>query len=170
MAQAPQRRSFWTSLTGMITALAALITAVGTLLGILAATRVWPFTDSDKGPIVIASSQPPAEIVGAARSISGSWRSTDTDGSSQSLEITQPPGRGADIYSFNYHDTASAACQGVPLDIAGTGTFSDQTLKVRFTFVCPGSPDPLGPYDSWYRYNSASDTITDNWGVVWRRV
>jgi hypothetical protein len=43
MADPPQRQgSFWTSVTGVITAVAAFIAAVGTLAGVLAAVGAWP--------------------------------------------------------------------------------------------------------------------------------
>ena len=44
MTETPEpHRSFWTSLTGVITALAGFAAAVGTVLGLLAANNLWPF-------------------------------------------------------------------------------------------------------------------------------
>ena len=62
MTETPETpRSFWTSLTGVITALAGFAAAVGTVLGLLAANNLWPFppkpvpSDSpDPGSIVAA--------------------------------------------------------------------------------------------------------------------
>jgi len=54
MADPPQRQgSFWTSVTGVITAVAAFIAAVGTLAGVLAAVGAWPFSSKDSVAAVV---------------------------------------------------------------------------------------------------------------------
>lgn len=50
-----KRFGFWTTLPGVLTALAALLTATGTLLGVLHQLNIWPFPPVPSFPPIVAS-------------------------------------------------------------------------------------------------------------------
>jgi hypothetical protein len=103
----------------------------------------------------------------------GAWASTDTDGSSQTLDITVPKGTRVEIV---VHDAAAtAACAGAAATMTGAGEL-DSTGDLVITIsglVCEDGSAPAVPAedlgDLVFAYDRASDTLTDNSGVVWRR-
>jgi hypothetical protein len=81
MAEKPTH-SFWTTLPGILTALAALITAVGGTIGGLAATSAGPFSHPSRAPVADSSpnpTPPPPTPGGLAIDpcVVGTWRAVD---------------------------------------------------------------------------------------------
>ena len=72
---------------------------------------------------------------------------------------------GAD-YDVVLHD--DSACGGAAVRLQGSGTLSENTLTVNYSFACPGkTPIPV-TFD--YRYDSEDDTLTESQSnVVWNR-
>jgi hypothetical protein len=103
----------------------------------------------------------------------GSWISTDIDGSSQTLVIIEAGG----VYTFEYYDDGASICgldsAGVPLFAAsasGTLTASGSTLSGDFSINCLDDP-PFHGVDHLFvfTYDPATETMTDDLGVVWER-
>jgi hypothetical protein len=109
---------------------------------------------------------PPATA--AQGELAGTWTSIDTDGSNQTLNITWS-GKGA--YAVAYFDEAAGTlCGGAPAMANGSGRVDGNTLFTRGAAVClPGGNLLHGVIGIDYTYDAASDTLTDNFGVVWSR-
>ena len=99
---------------------------------------------------------------------SGTWTSTDLDGSSQVLTIT---GSGHGTHAmFLFDDSATGACDGAPARVVGTGRADGNTLVMFGTLTCvPGGNVLRGRLTFALEYSPASDTLIDESGVVWRR-
>ena len=107
---------------------------------------------------------PPASA--AQGPLAGSWTSTDSDGSNQTLEIR---GSGHHVYAMVYYDdSATGACDGSPARIPGRGLVDgDHVLQVGSLICLPGGKKfkvQLG-----YTYDANTDTLTDDFGIVWHR-
>jgi hypothetical protein len=81
MAEQPTH-SFWTTLPGVLTALAALVTAVGGTIGGLAATSAGPFSHPSRAPVADSSpnpTPPPPTPGGQAIDpcVVGTWQAVD---------------------------------------------------------------------------------------------
>ncbi|MFZ1491529.1 MAG: hypothetical protein WAS51_16450 [Ilumatobacteraceae bacterium] len=106
----------------------------------------------------------------------GSWVSTDTDGSSQTMQIV----RSGDEYEVVVRDdVATAACAGAAATIAGTGLLEtdDRLVIAQPELTCDdgttpaiGLPPQADLADYTFFRNSVADELTDPFGVVWRRV
>jgi hypothetical protein len=97
----------------------------------------------------------------------GVWKSTDTDGSSQTLMIGGgPPG----APHVQYFDDLATSC-GEPFSSAtatGSGAISGMTMTVTLSVRCHnGSPNPGATVT--YTYDPATNTLGDTFGVVWSR-
>lgn len=100
----------------------------------------------------------------------GSWVSVDLDGSNQTLRIK---GAGNHVYAMFYRDDrTSGICGGAPAKVTGRGVAEGDALASRGTLVClpGGNPLPGQRVATEYHYHAGTDTLTDSWGVVWRRV
>lgn len=103
----------------------------------------------------------------------GHWTSTDTDGSSQTLDIWQTNG----FYQVVYFDDGGSVCGVfdenddpiVPVLGKGRGTADGDELTVNSLLRClmPGGVPFMATVT--YTYDSGSDTLTDDFGVVWYR-
>lgn len=110
-----------------------------------------------------------AAPAGAAQGdLAGTWTSIDNDGSNQTLTVT---GSGSRAYAVAYFDDAATTlCDGGPAMALGTGRVEDDLLFTRSAAVCvPGGNRLRGLIEIVYEYDSGSDTLTDNFGVVWSR-
>ncbi len=106
----------------------------------------------------------------------GIWESTDTDGSSQTMDIVSA---GGDEFEVVVRDeAATAACAGAPSTITGTGRLaSDERLVIAQpeltcddgTTPAPGPPPQADLANSTLELDTATDEIVDSFGVVWRR-
>ncbi len=106
----------------------------------------------------------------------GIWRSTDTDGSSQTMEIGA---LATDDYEVVVRDeAATGACSGAPSTMVGSGQLAtDDTLVIaRPELTCDDATTPvIGPppqaelADFTFVHDPATDELVDRFGVVWRR-
>ena len=117
-------------------------------------------------PLPGAPLLPPGPFVGV-------WLSTDTDGSSQTMEIERSDDGSAQM---TLHDAAATAlCSSAAASVTGTGALDSRgDLVVTISGLsCDDGSEPRlsAPIESGYTftYHRQSDTLTDNSGVVWRR-
>jgi len=99
---------------------------------------------------------------------SGTWTSTDLDGSNQVLTI-RGSGNGS-LAMFLFDDSATGACDGAPAYVVGSGRPDGDTLVLFGTLTCqPGGNVIRGRLTFAFEYSAGSDTLTDESGVVWTR-
>ena len=98
----------------------------------------------------------------------GTWRSIDSDGSTQALAI----GRGStpavtfqDFYASSCDNTGAPATQFVA---NGRGSIDGPSMWVEFRNGGCGQAK-IGPFELGYSYDSSSDTLTDDFGITWYR-
>ena len=106
----------------------------------------------------------------------GVWLSTDTDGSSQTMQIARS---GTDEYEVVIRDeAATAACAGGASTLSGTGRLATDTSLViaQPELTCDdGTIPPIGPAPQAELANFTLDLDTttgqlgDDSGIVWRR-
>lgn len=102
--------------------------------------------------------------------LAGTWASVDLDGSNQTLDIN---GAGNPVYSvFLRDDFTSGGCGGPPAKLVGHGLADGDALFVVGTLVClpGGNPIPGERLGLVFEYDVATDTLTDDSGVVWERI
>ena len=98
----------------------------------------------------------------------GTWASTDTDGSAQTLAI----GRG-ETPAVTYGDFYARSCDsdGAPSThfvATGRGTIDDTFMWVDFRDGRCGR-HAIGPFGLGFSYDGTSDTLTDDFGITWYR-
>ena len=105
----------------------------------------------------------------------GIWVSTDTDGSSQTMEIVRSGGAN---YEFVVRDAFASACSGAPATMTGTGVLeTDERLVIaQPELTCDDGTIPgLGPPPQaelagfTLELDTATDELVDRFGIVWRR-
>ena len=106
----------------------------------------------------------------------GVWLSTDTDGSSQTMEIARS---GTDEYEVVIRDeAANAACAGGASTLTGAGRLATDTSLViaQPELTCDdGTIPPIGPPPQAELANftldldTATGELVDSFGVVWQR-
>lgn len=116
--------------------------------------------------LVLVLGAPPAAA--AQGELAGTWTSIDTDGSNQTLTIT---GSGKRAYAVSlFDDSATTLCDGGPALATGSGRVDGDDLFTRVAAVClPGGNRLRGLIEIAFTYDAATDTLTDNFGVVWSR-
>ena len=107
----------------------------------------------------------------AADGFRGTWTSTDTDLSNQTLWINGSGQTGRYAVSL-YDDAASQACGGAPARAQGSGWAEGDTLYWGGTVTCPGTG--RGPVTgrigiAALMYDADTDTLIDDAGIVWYR-
>jgi hypothetical protein len=104
----------------------------------------------------------------AATTFTGTWVSTDYDGSTQLLIVSggsRPSVVYQDFYASGCDTFAGPATHWVA---AGTGSVEDDFLFIEYhksgcgTFL-------QGGYGDFYVYDSGSDTLEDSVGIIWTR-
>ena len=110
----------------------------------------------------------PTAASGVSGTLAGTWTSTDTDGSTQTLDIT---GSGRHAYSMVYVDeSATGACAGDPAQVTGPGFVEGEDLVMVGTLVClPGGNGLRTRISIFFDYDAGADTLTDSFGIVWER-
>jgi len=94
----------------------------------------------------------------------GNWKSTDTDGSRQSMAF----GGHADWRNVTLRDNDATACGGGTAVVKGKGAVADTVLTVTFRVHCASGAEVADtPYT--FTYDSTTNTLTDSFGVVWSR-
>jgi hypothetical protein len=106
----------------------------------------------------------------------GVWLSTDIDGSSQTLEIARS---GSDEHEVVIRDeAATGACAGGASTLTGAGRLATDTSLVvaQPVLTCDdgttpriGSPPQVERANFTFTHDSRTETLTDTFGVVWRR-
>lgn len=115
------------------------------------------------------SAGPPAPVV-------GSWVSIDTDGSSQTMDISVV---GAN-YEIVLNDDAASVCSGVPATMTGTGRLDEEIGLIvnspmlecadgTVPVAVDGSSLEAALRDYTLIHDAPTDTLTDSLGVTWRR-
>lgn len=103
----------------------------------------------------------------------GKWASTDTDGSYQILTIG---GGSGSSYHIRVSDFGASTCGLDPesgdflhaASIEGTLSLSDGRLSAALPLYCQTTPPTFDGYAFLqYTYDQATDTLVDNFGVVW---
>lgn len=112
----------------------------------------------------------PASALAAAptSSFTGSWTSTDTDGSHQTLVVSsgvRPSVVYQDFYASGCDNFGGPATHWVG---AGTAIVEDGVLWASFHKSGCGS-FLLGGYEDYFVYDAGADTLTDSFGIVWTR-
>ena len=104
----------------------------------------------------------------ASGPLAGTWASVDTDGSNQTLYVT---GTGARVYAMVYvDDLATSACHGAPAKVTGPGYPTEDGVVLVGALTCmPGGNHITGRIALAYFYDGSTDTLTDDFGVVWHR-
>jgi hypothetical protein len=96
----------------------------------------------------------------------GRWTSTDADGSSQTMTILAT---GEETYEMVLHDDFTGPCSGSSTD-TGTGRLEGAgTLVIRSITMRCDDGRVLGSGDLIFVHDPETDTITDDFGVVWSR-
>ena len=96
----------------------------------------------------------------------GGWRSVDTDGSHQSLQV-EPLGAGYD--AAYYRDSFATVCEGEPARIWARMRVDGDVMKGSGDLRCQNGINfhlDVGRYV----YDPGSDTLVDSFGIVWVRV
>ena len=104
----------------------------------------------------------------ADTAFAGTWASTDTDGSRQTLAI----GRGS-TPSVTYLDFYAQTCDtaGSPsTQFVATGRGSVEGASMWVDFRNGGcGRHKLGPFGLGFSYDGTGDTLTDDFGITWYR-
>ena len=105
---------------------------------------------------------------GGGGTLAGTWTSIDTDGSHQTLDIT---GTGNRVYAMVYvDDAATGACGGDPARLSGPGFVDGDDVLMVAALVClPGGNDFRGRITVGFHYDSGTDTLIDDFGIIWSR-
>lgn len=149
--------------------------AAAVVLVVGLAAIVW--TGDEIDPVDVPASTaltPPTTI--AVSPFVGVWLSTDTDGSSQMMEIARA---GTDGYGVVIRDeAATAACAGGASTLTGAGLLATDTSLViaEPELTCDDATTPaIGPppqtelADFTLELDTATGELVDDFGVVWRR-
>ncbi|MDQ1696360.1 MAG: hypothetical protein QOJ03_1713 [Frankiaceae bacterium] len=101
----------------------------------------------------------------AAAGVAGQWTATDGDGSNLSLSIHG----GSVRYAVREVDDAATVCGGAPASVNGAGKAEGELLVVQATLACAPGGNVFRQRIEITFTHSATDTLTDNDGVVWTR-
>ena len=104
----------------------------------------------------------------ASGPLAGTWVSVDTDRSNQTLRIR---GSGRRVYAMTYFDeSATSACGGNPARVSGPGYVEAGHIRHVGPVVClPGGNVFKSRFTIVYHYDAGTDTLIDDFGVVWHR-
>ena len=118
--------------------------------------------------LILAGVALAAPASAASGPLAGTWTSTDTDGSHQTLDIM---GSGSHVYSMIYvDDAATQACDGDPARLTGPGVVDGEALVMNAVLTCqPGGNVIRSRLTVGFVYDSSTDTLTDDFGIVWHR-
>lgn len=115
--------------------------------------------------------QPPT----APAPLVGTWVSTDSDGSSQTMDITAADGG----YDIVVKDDSASVCSGAPSTMTGTGRMEEAGLVIAApALTCDDGSTPV-PWDGssleeavrnyTLVHDGETDALTDSLGIPWRR-
>jgi hypothetical protein len=99
--------------------------------------------------------------------LAGTWTSTDTDESQQTLAIR---GSGTVAYSMVYVDASASVCGGDPARLSGPGYVDGDSVLMVAVLVCqPGGNVLNERLAIGFQHDTEADTLTDDFGIVWHR-
>ena len=101
----------------------------------------------------------------AADAFTGTWFSTDTDGSTQTLTVRGTGHWHAVTY---YDDVATQACDGAAATITGRGAVDGDTMVLSGNLRCGAGTSPLRHVTVGFEHR-ADDTLLDQFGITWTR-
>ena len=112
----------------------------------------------------------PASALAAAptSSFTGSWTSTDTDGSHQTLVVSSGVRPSVVYQDFYANGCDRFAGPATHWTAAGEGSIDGEVMEVGFHKSGCGS-FLLGGYEDYFVYDAGADTLTDSFGIVWTR-
>jgi hypothetical protein len=96
----------------------------------------------------------------------GGWRSIDTDGSHQSMQV-DPLGAGYDAAFIR--DSYASVCDGEPAKLQGRLKVDGDFMRGFADLRCPNGIN-FHALVTAFDYDSSTDTLVDNFGIVWVRV
>ena len=106
--------------------------------------------------------------VAPTSAFTGTWESTDFDGSHQTLLVSagaRPSVVYQDFYASSCDTFAGPSTHWVA---SGVGEVDGDILWISFHKSGCGN-FLQGGYDDWYWYDSGTDTLTDSVGIIWTR-
>ena len=125
--------------------------------------------------VLLISALTVTSVLAARDPFIGSWESTDSDGSYQTLTIGGGPDN---TYHVRYYDSAASVCGIDPKTndlyaayYRGLLTGSDGSIAGLIDVYCMTPPPTLIWGDAYitYTYDASNDTIIDSGGIVWNR-
>ena len=121
------------------------------------------------GIALLAVMLPASAVAAKYDPFSGVWTATDTDGSNLTMYIGASGRHGA--HSVFYVDDAAGVCDGAPANAVGSGIVEDSTLYTGLATNClpGGNVFRSRSYFLTFTYDSNTDTLSDNTGVLWTR-
>src|SRR3990170_3577768 len=117
-------------------------------------------------PAVLVPLAAAAAVAAGSDPFSGTWTSTDLDGSNQRITITAA---GSGVWQRDFYDDRATSCGGAPAKGSGSGTVSGNTLAGSTTIACDPGPT-LGTFGTRFTFDPGTGKLTDGLGVVWSRV
>jgi len=115
---------------------------------------------------VLVSLAAAAAVAAGSDPFSGTWTSTDLDGSNQRITITAA---GSGVWQWDFYDDRATSCGGAPAKGSGSGTVSGNTLAGSTTISCDPGPT-LGTFGTRFTLDPGTGKLTDGFGVIWSRV
>jgi hypothetical protein len=108
----------------------------------------------------------PAAHASADDAFTGTWVSTDTDGSHQTLTVHgAAPSQRAVTY---LDDVATQACNGAAATIKGHGSVDGDAMVLSGSLRCEPGTRPLRGVTVTFQHQ-ADDTLLDGFGITWTR-
>jgi hypothetical protein len=176
--RSPSKRPVWIAV-----AAAALVVITGTIALLVTRADDNRISTTDPEATTNPSVAPPPTVADVAPTLpptaapfAGIWVSTDTDGSSQTMEIVRSDG--GDYELVLRDDVATTACSGAPSTMTGSGLLeADNKLVIaQPELTCddgtiPANGPPPQPEFANFtlELDTATEKVVDSFGVVWRR-
>ncbi|MFQ6170819.1 hypothetical protein ACK8HX_04370 [Oryzobacter sp. R7] len=113
-----------------------------------------------------AALAPAAATAAPSSPFAGTWESTDTDGSHQTLRVS---GSGQGALALVYLDEEASLCGGAPARFGGAGLADGDYLAGRVLVVCTPGGNALGQIGVEYWYDGGTDQLVDGFGITWDR-
>jgi hypothetical protein len=118
------------------------------------------------GLAILGAALAPAGAAAETSPFAGTWTSTDTDGSNQTVSIS---GAARGALGVRYYDDLATVCGGDPARFSGPGRVDGDVLVADVLLVCIPGGNVFGHITIEYAYDADTDTLSDPSGVVWTR-
>jgi hypothetical protein len=107
-------------------------------------------------------------VAAAASDFSGTWVSTDSDGSTQALSVGRGASPAVTYLDFYANSCATAGSPSTQFVANGRGSIDGASMWVDFRNGGCGR-HKLGAFGLEFLYDGGSDTLTDSFGITWSR-